>query len=250
MKRFIEKSYSKVMKKIFKISNPIKKQIIKTECKVHKFINNQAIVILKNDGYLNEYMYYSSYIKDINAGAVWADQDYKSSNHFYNPESEKGLYGFSNAHKECLHYYAKALTKYMLDDNRCAMHYLGAACHLVQDVTVPQHVNIRLLKNHRKYEQWVIKMYDHHNEFKVTDSGIYLNSVKAYMDFNSKVALKAYTDYENEGDQNVRFYKTTLIILTTAQKTTAGLLVNFYKDIEKIRVKSLDVVERRIKIKR
>ncbi len=40
-----------------------------------------------------------SYINDINAGVVWADQDLKSSNHFYNPYTNKGLYGNSNAKK-------------------------------------------------------------------------------------------------------------------------------------------------------
>jgi phospholipase C len=65
---------------------------MRTECKVHKFINNQSILILKNDGHLKAYNFINAYIDDVNAGVVWADQDLKSSNHFYNPEKEKGLY--------------------------------------------------------------------------------------------------------------------------------------------------------------
>jgi phospholipase C len=235
MKRLFERSYSKVIKNVFRITNPIKKQIIKTECKVHKFINIQALVILKNDGHSKAFNYYSNYIKDINAGAVWADQDYKSTNHFYNPDYDKGLFGFSNAHKECVRYYAQALTKYFEWDEKGAMFYLGAACHLLQDVTIPQHVNIKLLKHHRKYEQWVIKAYEHHTEFKAFEGGIYLRAIKDYMDYNSNIALKTYEKYLAEENLETKFYKTTLVILITAQKTTAGLLLNFYNDVERLK---------------
>lgn len=246
MRKFIENSYSKVLKKVFKITNPIKKQVVKTECKVHKFINNQAILILKNDGNIKQYNFFAKHIPDINVGAVWADQDYKSTNHFYNPDSAKGLYGFSNAHIMCVHYYTIALTKYLEGDEKGAMFYLGAACHLIQDVTIPQHVNVKLLKHHRKYEQWVIKAFELHDEFKAKDSGIYLNTIKQYIDYNTKVAIGAYNEYINEENLDTRFYKTTLIILVTAQKTTSGLMMNFYKDIVRIKNKSTRAIQKRV----
>lgn len=248
MKNLLEKSYSRVLKNVFKFTNPIKKQVVKTECRVHKFINNQAIIILKNDGYLNEFIYYSKYIREINLGAVWADQDYKSTNHFYNPGSDKGLYGFSDAHKECVSYYTKALTKYFEGDVTGAMFYLGAACHLIQDVTIPQHVNIKLLKHHRKYEQWVIKAFEHHNEFKAHKDGIYLTAVKDYIDYNSNVALETYNKYLIEEDLDIKFYKTTLIILITAQKSTAGILLNFYTDVERLKNTIDNITNRKEKI--
>lgn len=248
LRNMVERSYSNVLRGFFRVTNPIKKQVIKTECKVHKFINNQGIIILKNDGYVKEYNYFKSHIADINEGAVWADQDYKSSNHFFNPDKDRGLFGFSNAHKECFKYYTTALTKYFEGDEKEAMFYLGAACHLIQDVTIPQHVNIKLLKHHRRYEQWVIRAYDKHNEFKVNKDGVYLNAVKDYIYYNSDIALKTHDTYANEEDLEQRFYKTTLVILTTAQKTTAGLMLSFYMDIEKLKAKANKFAEKRFKV--
>ena len=74
---------------IFRILNPLKKMIIKTECQVHKHINLHALTILKNDQFLDSYFFYRDYTDEINKGAVWADQDFKSSNHFYNPYKKK-----------------------------------------------------------------------------------------------------------------------------------------------------------------
>lgn len=69
--------------------NPFKKVIIKTECQVHKHINEHALIILKNDKFEDPYDFFMESIEEINHGAVWADQDFKSSNHFYNPYKKK-----------------------------------------------------------------------------------------------------------------------------------------------------------------
>lgn len=230
-----ERSYSFIYRNITRAVNPLKKKIIKTECIVHKFINNQGIEILKNDGHIDVYMLLSNYIDDINEGAVWADQDFKSSSHFYNPNTKRGLYGSSNAKKECISYYKRALNEYFKGDIKTAMFYLGAACHLIQDITIPQHANIELLNNHRSYENWVIKMYKRHDNFKVSKSGIYLVSIVDYIDLNSKNALVTYDMYSNIKNENTRFYKITSNVLTMAQKTTAGLMYNFYYDVQKIK---------------
>lgn len=67
----------------------MKKKIIKTECLVHKQINQHALIILKNDKYEEQYDFFMEFIEPLNEGAVWADQDFKSSNHFYNPYKKK-----------------------------------------------------------------------------------------------------------------------------------------------------------------
>ncbi|MCM8712113.1 zinc dependent phospholipase C family protein [Clostridium sp. SYSU_GA19001] len=231
----LEKSYSFMFKNILKAVNPVKKRIMKTECKVHKFINNQSLVILKNDGHIEAYKLMSSYINDINAGVVWADQDLKSSNHFYNPYTSKGLYGNSNAKKECMLYYTGALNEYFHGHIRNAMFYLGATAHLLQDLTVPQHANVNLLNNHRGYEKWVIRVHKHHDEFKINKGGIYLNSLHHYIDLNSKKAINTYNKYSHEKNRHIRFYKITSIVLVMAQQTTAGLMLKFFKDIQKIK---------------
>lgn len=231
----IEKSYSFVFKSTLKTINPIKKKIMKTECKVHKFINNQSIIILKNDGYTMAYNLMSFFIDDINAGVVWADQDLKSSNHFYNPHTNRGLYGNSNAKIECIAYYTKALNYYFHGDIKNAMFYLGAACHLIQDLTVPQHANVKLLNNHKSYEKWVLEVHKHHDEFKTDNGGIYLDTLADYIDMNSKKAIQTYKMYCHEKNKYERFYKITSIILIFAQRTTAGLIYKFYLDMEKIK---------------
>lgn len=233
--RAVERSYSFIYRNIIKAVIPVKKRIIKAECIIHKFINNQSIIILKNDGHIDAYNLMSLYINDINEGVVWADQDLKSSNHFYNPQTNRGLYGNSNAKKECINYYTRALNEYFQGDIKTAMFYLGAACHLIQDLTVPQHANVELLNNHRSYENWVIKMYKYNYKFKINKGGIYLNSLNYYIDLNSEKAINTYKKYSNVKNQNMRFYKITSIVLLMAQRTTAGLMYKFFYDIQKIK---------------
>jgi len=87
-----EKVYHRVLKSAFWVLNPFKKIIVKTECQVHIHINDHALSILLNDKYQEEYAFFARYIDEINKGAVWADQDFKSSNHFYNPYKKKMAY--------------------------------------------------------------------------------------------------------------------------------------------------------------
>ena len=49
MPKIVEYSYGKLFKYTMKAINPLKKAIMTTECFVHKVINNQALIILKND---------------------------------------------------------------------------------------------------------------------------------------------------------------------------------------------------------
>ncbi|SEF72518.1 phospholipase C [Caloramator fervidus] len=231
-----EKSYGFVMKSFLRAVNPIKRKIIKTECKVHKFINYEALDILKNDGYKRAYDFLKEYIKDINSGAVWADQDFKSSDHFYNPEKGRGLYGASNALKEATYYYSKSINLYREGKINASMFYLGCACHIIQDMTVPQHVNIKLLDSHRKYELWVIKTYFLHDAFKAGEGGIYLDSIKDFIEQNAKKAIEAYLKYKEVKDKDERYFKLTKEILTQAQRTTAGLMLKYFNDVIKIEI--------------
>ncbi|MDR5586384.1 zinc dependent phospholipase C family protein [Clostridium aquiflavi] len=233
--KILEKLYSYIFKKMLKTVNPVKKRIMKAECIVHKFINTQSLIVLKNDGHMKAYKLMKSYISDINAGVVWADQDLKSSNHFYNPHRNKGLYGSSDAKRECISYYTRSLNEYSHGNIKDSMFYLGAACHLIQDLTVPQHANVHLLNNHKSYENWVIRTHTHHDEFKIEEGGIYFNSLKQYIDFNSKEAINIYRKNIHVQNRQVRFHIITSKVLTMAQATTAGLMFKFHKDIQEIK---------------
>ena len=58
----------------------------------------------------DEYKFFKDYLTKINEGLVWADQDFKSYHHFYNPKEEKGIYGYDeNALTVARSYYFKAI---------------------------------------------------------------------------------------------------------------------------------------------
>ncbi|NLZ91436.1 MAG: phospholipase [Clostridiales bacterium] len=228
---FFETTYGHILSIVLGIANPVKKRIIKTECEVHRIINIQALKILKNDGYAEEYVFFSSYISDIGQGAVWADQDFKSSNHFYNPYKKKGLYGRKSAMDLGVEYYNKSIKLWREGKFNRALFYLGAALHIVQDMTIPQHVNIRLLDNHRQYETFVKRTFNHVRDFQVERGAYLLDSIEEYIRFNARIALKVHKRFKRITDDERRFHMVTKCALPLAKKTTAGAMVMFYNDI-------------------
>ena len=99
----------------------------------------------------------------------------------------------------------RSLNEYFHGNIKDSMFYLGAACHLIQDLTVPQHANVHLLNNHKSYENWVIRTHRHHDEFKIEEGGISGNSLKHYIDFNSKEAINIYRKHSHVQNRQVRF---------------------------------------------
>lgn len=232
MEKRLEVTYGKMLRGIFTAINPIKKIIIYTPCTIHKFINNQSIKLLLINGHKEEYLFYKEHINDINKGTEWADQDFKSSNHFYNFKNGKGLYGFSNALAECKKYYIKSINYYLEGDVKKAMFYLGAACHLLQDSTVPQHVNNKLLKNHREFELWILKRFDQDKRFIENEKIEQYKSLVEY--FDSNAALANFTHLKNFSikDKDIRYGKVATTIIRKAQSSTAGFMLDFYNSVK------------------
>ncbi|WP_234978632.1 zinc dependent phospholipase C family protein [Anaerosalibacter sp. Marseille-P3206] len=229
----LEKAYYHFLSTILGIANPIKKSIIKTQCKVHKAINLDALIILKNDIYTDEYNFFYNFILDINEGAVWADQDFKSSNHLYNPYKKRGLYVRKNAMDLAVEYYYKALSLWRNEEFSESLFYLGATLHIIQDMTIPQHANIRLLDNHHQYESYVKRTYDYIRDFQVKKGTYLLDTVEDYIRFNARVAIKIYNNFKTISNDEKRFYHITKCALPLAKRTTAGAMVMFYDDIKK-----------------
>ncbi|WFA09348.1 zinc dependent phospholipase C family protein [Tissierella sp. Yu-01] len=227
----LETSYNYVLNRIFNLANPIKKSVKKTECKVHIFLNAHAIDILLEGKHLKEYNLFKSYIWSINEGVVWADQDFKSSSHFYNPDKRRGLYGRKNAKELATEYYRKSINLWKYGDKKLAMLYLGASVHIVQDMTVPQHANIKLLDDHYQYENYVKKTYQSLIGFNEEKKPYILDSIADYIRFNSRVSLKVYRRFKHVKEDECRFYKTLRCTLPIAKRTTAGVFLMFYKDI-------------------
>lgn len=226
-----EATYNKILKTVFSITNPIKKSIIKTHCIVHMHINIHALKVLQNDKYLDQYTFFANNILEINEGAVWADQDFKSSNHFYNPHKGKGMYGRNSAIDLAIDYYDKAIQLWNSGDYSKSMFYLGAALHLIQDMTVPQHANIRLLDDHRQYETFIKRSFNYLDDINVKTGAYLIHSIEDYIRFNARVSLKVYRRFQGIKDDETRFYRIGRCSLPLAIRTTAGAMVMFYNDI-------------------
>lgn len=233
MSSVIEKTYGRLFKYLLIVANPFKKVMIHTECNVHKFINKQALEILKNDKFIDAYNFYSDHIEKLNEGVVWADQDFKSSSHFYNPTKDKGLYGSQNAMTLARKYYNHAVMYWWQGETDQSMFYLGAAVHLVQDMTVPQHANIRLLDNHRQYENYIKRTYLNTPKFAVDKGGYYGDDIQEYIRCNARNSICIFKRLKDIENDKKRYYTIAKFTLPLAQKTTAGCLLTFYKDVAK-----------------
>lgn len=224
-----EKFYGRSFKAFLKAVNPLKKKIIKTECIVHRFINVEAVKLLHNFKYIDEYLLLAYYLKYLNKGVVWADQDFKSINHFYNPSKKKGLFGHDNSLILTERYYKKAL-KFWKSDKEKSMFYLGAAVHIIQDLTIPQHANVKLLNSHRQYENFVKVTYETVKGYRSNKEPIILKSANDYVKFNSRLAIKTYKKYNKIKNNKVKYHKITMCSLPLAQRTTAGMFITFLRD--------------------
>ncbi|MDP4183283.1 MAG: zinc dependent phospholipase C family protein [Bacillota bacterium] len=229
----LENIYGKIFYYFLYSINPLKKQLVDTPCSIHKFINLQSLEILKSDNYTDAFSFFYDNISFLNEGVVWADQDFKSSGHFYNPYNNRGLYGNRNALSLGTEYYRNAIEFWKKSITNESMFYLGAAVHIIQDMTIPQHANIKLLDSHRQYENFIRRNYKNYSDFIAQKGGYYLCSIEEYITYNSRNAINIYNKLKNIDNENDRFYNITRYILPLAQKTTAGCLMMFYKDTMK-----------------
>lgn len=231
LKSRLERTYNKTMNGAIKVVNPIKKRVKKTECIVHKFINKEAINLLCEENKLEEYKFYMSHISDLNRGVKWADADLKSTNHFYHHEKGKGLYGFSNAKDECLKYYNEAINLSKANDVSKSIFFLGAACHLVQDSTVPAHA-MKNLKKHKPLEKYIVnKVLDGYST-NIKDGIIRYPLIEEYIINNTREAVITNKEFQGIVSKSERFEGVSEIIIAKAVRTTAGILIDFYESIK------------------
>ncbi|MCL2321144.1 MAG: zinc dependent phospholipase C family protein [Oscillospiraceae bacterium] len=226
-----EKRYGIAMRSIFSTLNPIKNRFKRTECIVHKYIINNSLNTLKNYGYTEIYDFYNDYKDELLNGAVWVDLDYKSLNHFFHYKYHKGVYGFSNAYDECMKYYDIVQKNFAAKNYSVANFYLGACLHLIQDVTVPQHVNNKFLKKHRYFEGWIKNKVKKGYDFTSNKIERQL-TVFDYFISNSSYANKVNMYYKHLEEEK-RYYKISKNIIAKAQSTTCGFLIDIYKQNDK-----------------
>lgn len=229
----LENFFGNYMGLLLRFANPYKKLIIKTECQVHIFNNMQAFRLLRQFKHLEAYFLIKPFIREINNGSVWADQGFKSTSHFYNPKTKKGMFGYSNALSLAETYYNRALRFYISKNFAKSMFYLGACIHIIQDLTIAQHVRVRLLDHHRSYENFVKYTYDLIKDYRSIDPPILLPDVKTYLEYNARIALKIDQKYKHVLPHKLRFFKMTLISLPLAQSTSAGCILLFVNDLNR-----------------
>lgn len=102
---------------------------------------------------------------------------------------------------------------------------------MLQDMTVPQHVNIRLLDDHRQFENYVKRTYENVKAFRAYHRAYLLSSIENYMRFNARTALKIYKRFRTISNDETRYYRITKCTLPLAERTTAGAMILFYKQI-------------------
>ncbi len=150
------------------------------------------------------------------------------------------MYGRSNALVLTIDYYTKALHLWKKGDVSKSLFYFGATLHLIQDMTIPQHVNIRLLDDHRQYENFVKQTYQSVKAFRAEHRVYLFSSIEAYVRFNARTAIKIYKRFRNIKNDESRYYRITKCTLPLAERTTAGAMVLFYNKIQKINNSAID----------
>lgn len=229
-----EKIYGSAVKRFFKIANPFKKFAFKTQCLMHRFINIQAIHILENEGYKIEANFFRQNIRAINEGATWIDQDFKSINHFFHYADNDGIFGFSDALTEAK-FYEDKLIKFAQSGNKTkSLFYLGVILHLSQDMTVPQHVNKRLLDAHRDYEQWILRKAWSEIDYRAGKGIVRLRNLKDYFKENAKYTNDAYVRLNTREKGEEVYEELSKDLVYRAQRSTAGILLDYYMNVYKI----------------
>jgi phospholipase C len=111
--------------------------------------------------------------------------------------------------------------------------FFGAACHLIQDATVPQHVNNHLLNKHRNFELWIISKILTNYPYGVEKGIKDYESLDMYVKKNAIFANKIDMKYDYIKDMEMRYKKISEEILREAQITTAGFMLDFYRVLNK-----------------
>ncbi len=209
-----------VTKLLLTAASPIQKLVNDIPSNTHIFLNHQAIKILANDGYCSIARYLNKHIEKINQGVIWADKNWKNVAHYFNPQKNRGIWPWPDARDECRIYFSQSLKYWQQGLLEKCMFYLGAAVHIVQDMSNPFHARSMPFCGHTGYERWV---QCHCHEYAVNDGGFYqaAKSPQEWVESNAKTSWRYYPDVCNQHSAE-QYHKVTAILLPKAQRSTAG----------------------------
>ncbi|MHB8170680.1 MAG: zinc dependent phospholipase C family protein [Thermincolia bacterium] len=210
---------------LLKVVGPVQRLVAKTG-QTHNFCNQQAGIILERDGRPEVAGIMRLFLPELNRGVHWADASWKSSGHFYDPQTKKGYGHWSDGSQECRLYYSLAAKHWRRNEPSKAMFYLGVAVHLVQDLCVPHHSRGLLFDGHQEYENWAEA---HCCEFAVDNQGTYMVSPEpeGWVIANAAVSGDLLS-LVNQGATEQSYRGATTILLSLAQQSTAGFMAFFY----------------------
>ena len=191
----------------------------------HEFCNHQALTILQHDGFELDAQFLTTYMTELNAGVYWADKGWRNVSHYFEPSSGKGLWQFATAIETFQSYYQQGLNNMYRKNYSQAVFFLGAAAHLIQDLCVPHHTRAKIFSGHKEYESWVQQSY---NDYAIAENGIYSEDANIAVQLlgNAKVAADLF-DWVDLDRGTMKYHEATTILLPLAQRSTAGLFMNF-----------------------
>jgi len=131
----------------------------------HDWIFEQAERVLRNDGKTNQADFVKASLDQLKTGSREADEGQygaQTAYHYHHPDLKVGLFGNPvSAANVCAAIYSGVAKEHWNKGNfASAMKALGAAAHLVQDLTVPHHAWLDMVSYHSAYEDWVNKNKD------------------------------------------------------------------------------------------
>ncbi|WP_196598937.1 zinc dependent phospholipase C family protein [Pectinatus frisingensis] len=199
-------------------------------CLTHKFCNKKALELLKNP-FIKKTVSLHTLQENFSAvqnGVVWADLNFKNTCHFFNPATNHGLWFLPSARSIFFSYLNKAEQASKRHNFPRAFFYLGAAAHLLQDMTVPHHVCIHLFHGHKKFERWVRA---HLSEFTVlTDNTLPIcqNPMELFIE-NAKFTVAFMPSINGSVSEDIYFH-CAQILLSRAQTSSAAFYLWFIKE--------------------
>ncbi|BAF59551.1 MAG: phospholipase [Pelotomaculum sp.] len=211
--------------KIFLAAGTPIQRLISGRGDTHIFCVQQALEILKNDGFFNQHALLTKHQEFLFRGVRWADKGWKNFSHYYDPQTGTGIKPWPDARLECKAFFKMALSNWQNSNRNKAFFFLGASAHIMQDLCVPHHSTCAAFSGHQTYENWVSANLQ---DFSVFSEGIYkdFSDPDEWINYNAKIS-RDYFPYVAGFSSQSSYKMVTGKLLPLAQRTTAGFFSYF-----------------------
>lgn len=198
----------------------------------HSFINRHALAILRADGRGRVAELLEPVAGELDRGSDWADTGWKNVSHMYNPRTGRGLWGWPAATEVCTDYFNQAVREWRQGAARRAAFWLGAACHLVQDLCVPHHASALVLEGHSAFEELGERVREKYPVYGEGDYDV-AAAPDGWVRANAEIA-NAYLAISTARAGTGRMERAIGELLPLAQRTTAGFIAFFFRTVGEV----------------